>query len=396
MLRIYIINFLLAISTTIGMTVLPFMITDALGLSLLVLGIIEGSTEFLSNFFRLLNGILFDKIKNKRLIFVISIALAFISKAILLLFNPWAILASKTLERMSNGTFASPRDAFVAANAVNKGSALALLNVSKALGCILGPLTVSAFTLYLGGLKDNLQFFITLCCLLVFPAFLMSFSLEVKKINETPFSASEIGKVAKQISPILIIGLLFFMGRFNDGLIMIYLRENGYPEWFYLSSIAIFNSIMLISSPIIGRLLDKRYLSIALYIAIGSLVLFNLLFYQIQSISWPLAIIGLFAWGIQRSSTQIVFSSIVFRLSDKANYGTAIGLFYIITGITSFCSSSLCGHFARFNFKFIFILSGLFASFALMAVTILLNKITRPVEVTSANPELGSSSLLTR
>jgi len=50
MKKIFAINFLLAISTAMGMTMLPIVATESLGVSLLLLGIIEGSTEFLSNF----------------------------------------------------------------------------------------------------------------------------------------------------------------------------------------------------------------------------------------------------------------------------------------------------------------------------------------------------------
>jgi len=76
--HIYIVNFLLAIATTIGMTIIPFLITDSLGLSLFVLGILEGFSELLSNVFRLTNGVLFDKIKNKRLLFISFKVLSFV------------------------------------------------------------------------------------------------------------------------------------------------------------------------------------------------------------------------------------------------------------------------------------------------------------------------------
>jgi hypothetical protein len=293
MYLIYLINFLLAVSTAIGMTIIPFLITDTLGLTFLVLGLIEGSTEFLSNIFRLLNGILFDKIKNKRIIFICSTALAFISKMSLLFFNPWAILCSKTLERIANGTFASPRDAYVAANSKDKGKALALLNVSKALGCNLGPLIVSVSCFFLGNLRDNLYIFIVLCCSLSFPAFLFSFSLNVKEINVTSFSYNEIKQVFKTVSPILLLSFLFFLGRFNDATIMLYLKEQEFPEWFYLSSIAIFNSIMILSSPIIGRMIDKNNLNKALFISISALLIFNIAFFNIEILAWPLALIGL-------------------------------------------------------------------------------------------------------
>ncbi len=366
MYLIYLMNFLLATSTTIGMTLIPFIITDSLGLSLIILGLIEGSTEFLSNAFRLLNGILFDKIKNKRLIFVLGTALAFISKALLLLFNPWAIFGSKALERIANGMFASPRDALVALDAKNKGFALAMLNVSKAVGCILGPLIVSVSTLYFGNLRDNLHFYIFLCCSLSFPAFLLSFTVKAQKIAETPFSFVELREVLNKISPILLIAGLFFLGRFNDGLLMLYLKQQGFPEWFYLSTISIFNAVMIFSSPIIGKLIDKRYLSLAVYISMSALFLFNLCFFQLTMPSWPLAIAALLAWGIQRSSSQIVFGALVFKSVRKENFGTAIGIFYILSGLATMFSAFICGYLANTHFPMVFLMSGFFAATALL------------------------------
>ena len=161
MLLIFIINFLLAISTTVGMTIIPFLITDSLGFSLLILGLIE--------------GILFDKIKNKRVIFIYSTGIAFVAKALLFIPNVWTIAGSKTLERVANGAFASPRDAYVGENAKNKGLALGFLSFSKSAGCILGPLVVSISTLFLGDLKDNLESFVIFCCVLIFLAFIFSF-----------------------------------------------------------------------------------------------------------------------------------------------------------------------------------------------------------------------------
>ena len=49
MINLYIINFLLAVSTTIGMTIIPLLATQNLGLSLVFLGLIEGGSELLSN-----------------------------------------------------------------------------------------------------------------------------------------------------------------------------------------------------------------------------------------------------------------------------------------------------------------------------------------------------------
>lgn len=380
MLRIYWMNFLLAVSTTIGMTVIPFLITDSLGLSLLMLGLLEGMTEFLSNVFRLANGLLFDKIKNKRNIFIFSTGLAFSSKALLFFPSSVIVLFAKTLERIANGTFAAPRDAFVAGRAKNRGMALGLLNVSKTLGCVVGPLIVSLSSLYLGPIKENLHFFIVLCCLLSFPALIFSFTLKVNHVEEKSFAWSELKSVLKPMLPILFLVFLFFLGRFNDGLLMMFLRHNHYPEWFYLSTIAVFNTIMVISAPLIGSQVDKGYLKRIAYITILALCVFNVCFYNIESFGWTFAILGLCTWGIQRAGAQIVFSALVFKTVDKAYYGTAIGVFYLVSGFSTMLSSFSCGYMAsNGQFLSVFLLSGICGIFALVFAVVLFNKNTYAV-----------------
>lgn len=374
MFLIFLINFLLAVSTTVGMTIIPFLVTDSLGLSLLILGILEGTTEFLSNIFRLINGILFDKIKNKRDIFVFSTGAAFVAKLLLLLPTPWAILFSKVLERISNGAFASPRDAFVAERAKKRGLALSLLSVSKTAGCIVGPLIVSISIIFLGPLQENIQAFVMLCCILVFPTLIFSFFLKINSIEQMQFSYQQIKVVVKQISVILFLTFLFFMGRFNDGLLMIYLKQKHFPEGFYLSTISIFNLIMLISSPFIGNEIDKGNPGRILQVTVGSLLVFNICFYNIDLLGWSGAILGLITWGIQRTGAQIVFSSLVFKCVDKAHYGTAIGIFYIVSGFATMIASFLAGYMAKNSFESIFILSGLFASLTLGILSKMSNK----------------------
>lgn len=380
MFLIFLINFLLAISTTVGMTLIPFLVTDSLGLSLFVLGLLEGTTEFLSNVLRLSNGILFDKLKNKRLIFVYSVGMALVAKCLLLIPSAWTVACSKTLERVANGAFASPRDAWVADQAKKRGIALGFIGLSKSAGCIVGPLLVSCSTLCLGSLQDNLGSLIVLCCVLVLPAFIASFFLKVNAVQKSVFSLQEMSAIIKKISPILFLTFLFFLGRFNDGIILIYLKKQGFPEWFYLSTISIFNFIMMISAPLIGNQMDRGHFKEMFYLSMGALGIFGLAFIQIEGISWAFAMLGLIAWGIQRTGAQIVFASLIFKNISKANYGTAIGMYYIVSGLATMLSSFLCGYLANHHyFPFIFMLSSGCGFFTLLlAVTVLGNRWSMP------------------
>ena len=157
-------NFLFAVSTTIGMAFIPFLITDSLSFSLGVLALIEGSTEFISNILRLVTGSAFDRIKNKKMLFVIPTSIALLSKVILFIPSSIAIVFGKMTERVANGAFAAPRDAFVGSKASKdkRGKAFSLLAISKTVGCITGPLLVSAIVYFCGSLKENLILIISI------------------------------------------------------------------------------------------------------------------------------------------------------------------------------------------------------------------------------------------
>jgi hypothetical protein len=133
-------NFLLAVSSTIGMTIIPLIAVDTLGLSFLILGIIEGLAEFFSSTLRFYSGLFFDKEKNKLKLLIYPIYLALISKLVLLHPNTFMVIATKFIERLSNGSFGPLRDALVLKLSLTKGGFdLSLLNISKSLGCLLGP-----------------------------------------------------------------------------------------------------------------------------------------------------------------------------------------------------------------------------------------------------------------
>lgn len=378
MFIIILINFVLAVATTISMAIMPLMMTEKLGVSLLVFGIMEGSTEFLSNIFKLVSGRIFDRIKNKKNIFILSTSLACMSKALFFFPNALTLAVSRICERLANGLFATPRDAFVGQISKNKGFALALLSCSKTLGCVSGPFIVSGVAFFFGSFHNQLNNLITLGLVLALISVILSFRIKTKTIiidNSKGFSSSHIIDVIKNIGPLLIIATFFFLGRFNDGLITIYLKKSGLPEWLYLSSIGFFNAIMFVVSPFIGLMIDKNKTFIAMLITTISLLLCNISFYFINEMPMFLGSTGLAMWGIQRVGAQITFTAIIFRNINPKFYGTAVGTFSLISGIGNFIASSICGHLAAEYFSYVFIYSGVNSIIALLLAFLLMKKI---------------------
>lgn len=349
MLLIYVTNFLFAIATTVGMTLIPFLVTDSLGLSLLALGLVEGGAEFVSSLLRLINGILFDKFQSRRFIFVFPTTMAFAAKVLLFIPCSLTIILSMILERMANGAFAAPRDAYVGENAERRGFALGMLGASKYLGCILGPLLVSLVAYFDGGIHGKESLLIAICCVLLLPTLCGSLFLRSKgetALNET-FAIRDIGVVFQNTAGLLGLVLVFFLARFNDGLLMMSLKSYDYPEWFYLTTIAIFNTTMMLVSPYIGKKIDQGHLKAMHIASVGSLLGFGVCFYFLKMHSWVIVNLGLIFWGIQRTGTQIVFTAMMFARVKPCQYGTAIGLFYIVSGFGTMLSAFAAGYLAK-------------------------------------------------
>ena len=360
MLKIYLLNFIYAVSTSIGMTLVPLLATENIGMSLLMLGIIEGATEFFSNILRLITGNLFDRIKNRKALFVFPSVVILFSKTMLFFPSGIAIFMSKIMERIGNGAFAAPRDAFVGENSENKGKALGYMSAAKTLGCVLGPVLVSLMVYFFGDVKNHIMSFIFLTCLINFTAFFISCRIEGGKMKNTndrsktlleSFNFKEFVKVISDIKYIYLLVFIFFLARFNDGVILLYLKNKGFPEWFYLSTIGIFNFMMLLSSALVGKYADrfKNCLSPALF-TFFFILMFNIVYVKlgevtkITNFAWMLAVIGLMFWGLQRVSAQIVFASMIFNRIPKKYYGTAIGVYSILSGLGCLIASIIAGN----------------------------------------------------
>lgn len=395
MILIYLINFLLAVALTIGMTITPLLATEFIGISLLSFGFIEGMTEFFANILRLVSGNLFDRIKNRKMLFVLPNFIAFISKTVLFFPSLLTLLLSKILERISNGLFASPRDAFVGEHAKNKGISMAILSCSKTFGCVIGPLivSISLSKFMTGSLSDNIYIFIAIACSISATGLIGAFFLDTSrtkfKPKEESLSIQDMAKAGKVLMPILVLSFLFFLGRFNDGMILLYLKKQGFPEWLYLSTISIFNFSMFVLSPFMGYFIDRGRDKIVLFITIGSLLIFNILFYNIQAASdikvgskildielipFLFCITGLIAWGIQRAGAQITFTTMIFKKAPVELYGTSVGLFAIISGVGTFIASIICGHLASQSFDYIFLMSGVISGIAMITALWMIRK----------------------
>jgi MFS family permease len=207
--------------------------------------------------------------------------------------------------------------------------------------------------------------FASFLCLLSFGlSYLIDdFKGDANKKETIQYSSIELIKDNYQL---YLIVFLFFCARFNDGLIILFLKNNSIEAWFYLSAIGIFNSISFLVAPFLGMILDSKYKRIAVYITFFSLFMFNSIFILCKNLDINMAFLALFFWGIQRVGSQVCFTRLLFNKVQKEKYGIACGIMSIFTGIGGLIASVISGFLVSYDFSYVFSFSLLLSSLSLL------------------------------
>ena len=147
-------TFLLALASLFADTssemlypVLPIFLTQILGASAGIVGIVEGIAQALQNVVQIVSGRLSDKLQRRKPVALVGYALGALAKPLIGLSTAWVgVLGARSLERLGSGVRSAPRDALVAASAepAHRGKAFGLEGIGDNLGAFLGPLLAIA------------------------------------------------------------------------------------------------------------------------------------------------------------------------------------------------------------------------------------------------------------
>ncbi len=366
---------LIAVSTTMVFSISPFFITQVLGLSFVSLGIMEGISEGLSFFSKLASGFAGDFFRRKKPPLVIGVAMATISKPIFILAGgATGIMISKVIERISNGIMATPRDAYCAeeVSANMRGSSLGLMMSLKTFGCALGSFIIGGLIIFTNDYRLLLWIgFIP--CFLSFLVLLMYMKEErVEKELKTPESKrkklklSDFKSLNSRYWSLVIIATIFMAARFSDGFLILRMKELGAPMWLCTSTIGIFNLISAFACLPIGRWSDRFCRSRMLYFSFIALVLSNVCF--IFDGGLMLALLGVLFWGAQRGTSQMLFAAIIADEVPEKIIGTALGIYYLLSGVIAVFAGFMAGHVADISLFYAFIFGLTASTLALIAL----------------------------
>ena len=360
MRSLLLINLLLAIVVSIGNSCIPILATQYVGLSVFSFALLEGFAEMCACFIRVLSGHIFDKSENKKGVFVVAGMMSTVAKLLLLAPSFFTVLSAKVLERFSNGFFAAPRDAFGGLASKSVGGGISLLTFFKSAGLIIGSIGTGYFLSFTRGLSEsdvivNLVSIAAIMCLIcTILAFNINLNIERVEESENSFNLTDVLDFVRNNFWLLAFCALFFVARFADGLILLFLKDVGFEKFFYTSYIGVFNSVMFIASPIFGYFLDNKKKRLCTYATVLSIIAFNVIALLLDTPNLFFGSLLLAFWGLQRVGAQVVFTSLILDSVPKSKFGVSIGVYSMIIGAAGFLGSSVSGFLQQYSYKHMF------------------------------------------
>ncbi len=342
------VSMLMDISSELIHSLLPLFMVTVLGTSVFAVGIIEGIAEATALITKVFSGYLSDYFRKRKLLAVIGYGLAALTKPIFPLASSLgAIVFARFVDRVGKGIRGAPRDALIADITPSelRGSAYGLRQSLDTVGAVAGPLLAIGAMLWFAG--D----FRSVFWLAVIPAF-AALALLVFGVREPDaatdskprgpgIAISDIRRLSSRYWWVVAIAAVMTLARFSEAFLVLRAQHVGMAiAW--IPAVMVLMSIVyaLVAYPA-GVLADRGRQRTLLSAGLLALIVADVILASATSIALVLA--GTAVWGVHMGLTQGVLAAMVAETAPAEMYGTAFGLFNLVSGIALLIASALAG-----------------------------------------------------
>lgn len=369
------VSFFADVSSEMVYPILPLFLAHVLHSSKSQLGLIEGVAVFLVAMMSAYAGFQSDRkgpgggrVKWIR----IGYGLPVLGKAVIALSTVWPlVMTGRLLDRLGKGLRGAPRDALITdvVGAKQRGRAFGLHRAFDTAGALIGVL-LSAFLLWwltgtpqssttMETLPDTTQTpewvyraILWIGASLGLASLALSFLLRETKSEEPAESVQESNRpsirnachgMPRSYWLVLIVLGLFSLANSSDTFLLLRASDLGFSPWAVVLVYALFNVTYAGLSYPVGVLSDRwgRWRMIAAGWAIYATVYIIIALLPISQAwaVWPL----MAGYGVYMALTDGIGKALIADHAPQASRGTAMGIFYAITGMCSLVASLLAG-----------------------------------------------------
>jgi MFS family permease len=343
------------ISSELIFTLIPLFLSNVLGASSTLIGLVGGISESADSFFRIASGWFSDKIGKRKLLAVLGYSVSTVVKPFMLLANSWGAVAGIRFgDRVGKGVRTASRDALIAdsVGAGERGKGFGLHRAMDTSGAVIGLIIAAIIVYLIPGDKFHLekQAYHWMVIIGIIPAVLavvvlMTLVRERKKlaatVKEGISKPVKVTPFSLQFKLYLVIMALFTLGNSSDFFLILDAQHVKTPLLQVVLMLVLFNvTYALIAMPM-GVLSDK--LGRKRVIVLGWLI-YGLVYlgFALSSSIWQIWLLFA-AYGIFYGICEGAAKAFVADLVPIERRGTAYGLYNGVVGIMALPASLIAG-----------------------------------------------------
>jgi MFS family permease len=369
------VSMLMDISSEMVHSLLPMFLVGSLGVSVLVVGLIEGLAEATALIVKVFSGSLSDYLGKRKGLAVLGYALGALSKPLFAISSgAGLVITARLIDRVGKGIRGAPRDALVAdiAPPEVRGAAFGLRQSLDTVGAFTGPLLALGLML-LWANDFRAVFWVAVIPGLLSVLLLMVGVTEPERHADAPrtnpINRANMRRLSAAYWWVVGIGAVFTLARFSEAFLVLRAQQLGVGmAWVPLVMVAM-NLVYAASAYPFGWLSDR--VSHSRLLVAGLLVLILADAVLAVSTDWVSLLIGVALWGVHMGMTQGLLATMVADTAPADLRGTAFGLFNLVSGVAMLVASVVAGWlWETQGASFTFVGGAIFAVMALLFLSL--------------------------
>ncbi|AZD78837.1 MFS transporter [Pseudomonas chlororaphis] len=336
------------VSSELVHSLLPLYMVGTLGISMLVVGIIEGVAEATALIVKVFSGAISDFIGRRKELLLLGYGLAALTKPLFpLAASAELVFSARLLDRIGKGIRGAPRDALVAdvAPAEIRGACFGLRQSLDTVGAFVGPILAIGLMLWLANDIAHVLW------LAVIPAAL-AVALLIFAIREpehargtrhfhSPLRLASLRRFSRHYWWVVAIGAAFTLARFSEAFLVLRAQQLGFAAAWVPLVMVVMAGFYMVSAYPVGKWSDHINRSALLSVGLLLLILADLVLAYADSV--PMVLLGVALWGLHMGFSQGILATLVADTTPADLKGTAFGVFNLLSGIALLLASVIAG-----------------------------------------------------
>jgi MFS family permease len=365
------VSLLMDTSSEIVHALLPLFMTVQLGLSVAMLGLIDGVAEATASITKLFSGYISDRLGRRRPLILIGYGLAAVTKPVFAIAgSAGVVFGARFADRIGKGLRGAPRDALIAdvTPAELRGRAFGLRQSLDTVGAFAGPLLAVGLMLVLANDIRTIFWIATIpAALAVFVIIIAVRDVDAPPATggRVPLRLADLRSLTSAYWAVVALGAVLTLARFSEAFLILKASTEGLPLALTPLVLVVMNLVYAAGAYPAGHFADRMSPLRLLALGIICLIAADLVLALTSGLAG--ITIGLILWGAHMALTQGLLAKLVADHAPVHLRGTAFGAFNLATGVALLFASVIAGLlWDRFGADATFFAGAGFAAVALL------------------------------